>query len=143
MRIKIAVLLGLFVTTLSVQAYEKDAYAEPIVHGDFVVNIEALLAKGVVRNGWTLSRVDNDSFNADISHKGYEIKTLITTANNTIAIKLVSVEGHKCNKTCKKSEERVEGWLLRLRRLIGSELGIAARNDVRERLIALNNATEA
>ena len=135
MKIRLAAVLVLLLCSTSSYSYEKDAYAEPIVHGGFVTDVEKLLAKGVQRNGWVLSKAGDDSYNADISHKGYEIKTLITTANNTITIALVSVEGHRCNKTCKQSEERVEGWLLRLRRLIGSELAIAARNDIRSRLL--------
>ena|GEM_PF-3763989 len=129
---KILGLLISIVVSCNVLAYENDAYAKAIPYYHYVGDIESLLDKAVQRNRWSLVKNEQGQFNANIVHKGYGIKTQLVIKDNTVSIKLLSAERVGCTKIqkCKLDEDKVQGWLLRLRKSLAYDITLAVRKGL-------------
>ncbi|MFT4927853.1 MAG: hypothetical protein ACI8WB_003967 [Phenylobacterium sp.] len=140
MSIKSPLTAVLLLLTLSFPAlsYQQDAFARPIVYGNFVKDMPTLLKQAVNRNGWTLTQDDKGQFFAHIAYKTYEINMQIVVSNNEIRIQRQSVTRPECKNRCSINEDKVQGWLLRLRKTIGYELTQLAREDARNNMGAKN-----
>jgi len=120
------------VISCSVLAYEIDAYAKAIPFYHYVSDIEPLLEKSVQRNHWSLVKDEQGLFYAHIVHKGYDIKTALLVVDNTVTIKLLSSIRVGCTKVqqCKLDEEKIQGWLLRLRKALAYDITLAVRKGL-------------
>lgn len=115
--------------SFQVFSYELDAYKKPIPFYDYVTNLEKLLLKSVQRNRWTLVKDENNNFHANILHKTYDIKTALVIENKTVSIKLLSVTRVGCKGRCKVKDDKVQGWLLRLRKSLAYDITLAVKKE--------------
>ncbi|MCE9686883.1 hypothetical protein LZP73_11835 [Shewanella sp. AS16] len=124
--------LGLiFGTLFTVQAMatELHLYQDPIPLNGYVSDIDALLSRSLQRNQWTFSKDEAGHYFANITHKGYEIKSQIVADKDTLQVKLLSATRVECNdRDCSVKEEEVEGWLTKLRRSIAYDLTMVVRD---------------
>lgn len=127
----VSLLVGIAIS-LNALAYEIDAYAKAIPFYHYVSNIELLLEKAVQRNRWLLVKDEQGQFSANIVHKGYDIKTALIIKDNTVSIKLLSVTRAGCSnmQKCKVNNDKVQGWLLRLRKSIAYDITLVVRKGL-------------
>ncbi|CAH0991314.1 hypothetical protein SIN8267_01417 [Sinobacterium norvegicum] len=131
---QILMFLLLAAFSMNSNAYQHDAFAKPVHYGDFVTELPLLIKTAVERNGWQVSAVNNNVYHVDIEHKGYVINTTISDDNSALTIVLVSVDKPDCKKKCAIDNDRVQGWLLRMRKLLTQQITLQARDAAQQAL---------
>ncbi|ROS02060.1 hypothetical protein EDC56_2510 [Sinobacterium caligoides] len=125
--------------SLQVFAYEQNAYAKPIQYAGFVDDVSSLVTR-VTKNGWQISEQKSGLYSVTLNYKGYAINTAITDAGSSLTIQLISADRLDCKK-CTVDDEKVQGWLLRMRKLIAREVTEQARDAAREALKPASDQT--
>lgn len=132
------ILIFLTLIAFQSQAYKENAYKDPIYTYDYVSDIEKLLSDSLKRNKWKLVKNEEGKYFAEISHKKYKIKAAIKLANKSIVLDLDSVTKEHCKLSCKiskKDKEKVQGWLLRLRKSIALNVTTAVRKAALKQML--------
>ncbi|NMH66098.1 hypothetical protein [Shewanella salipaludis] len=115
--------------TVQAMATELHPYQDPIPLNGYVSDIDALLSRSLQRNQWTFSKDEAGHYFASITHKSYEITSQIVADKDTLQVKLLSATRVECSdKHCSVDEDKVEGWLTKLRRSIAYDLTLVVRD---------------
>ncbi|WP_299803906.1 hypothetical protein [uncultured Shewanella sp.] len=134
MRKIIAGLLVSCVGVMTVTASELHLYQDSIPYGNYVQDLDSMLTDAVKRNHWVFSKDDAGIRYANLDYKTYKIKTELVVSGDTVAVKLISAERPDCGKkSCKVDMDKVEGWLVKLRRSIAFDVTKAVRDDALKR----------
>ena len=85
--------------------------------------------KSVKRNGWTLAKIDDNKYIASILHKSYDIKVELLVEDKSVRLVLQSATRPDCTRRCKVDMDKVEGWLIRLRKSLALDITYLVRDD--------------
>ncbi len=117
----------LLISTSKVSAIEH--YKDAIYFGNYLTDLEATFEKSVKRNGWSLSKNASGEFFASIAYKSYDIKAQLVLQNNTVKVVLLSATRPECKRRCDVDTDKIEGWLVRLRKSLAYDITYAVRDD--------------
>ncbi|ABZ77763.1 conserved hypothetical protein [Shewanella halifaxensis HAW-EB4] len=133
----ITVLLVATSCLMPVAASELQLYQDPIPYGSYITDLDSMLTDAVKRNHWVFSKGESGLRTANLDYKTYKIKTELVVKDNSVAVKLISAERPDCGKkSCKVDMDKVEGWLVKLRRSIAYDVTQAVRDDALKRRFA-------
>lgn len=134
MRKIIISLLVSCVGVMPVVASELQLYQDPIPYGTYIKDLDSLLADAVKRNHWVFSKDESGIRYANLDYKTYKINTELMVKDNSVAVKLISAARPDCGKkSCKVDMDKVDGWLVKLRRSIAYDVTKAVRDDALKR----------
>lgn len=111
-------------------SYAKDAYQEAISIPPTINNIGELIERSR-RDGWQHER-KTKQHTAKINHKGYFMHVEFLTTPKQVTIKLIDFKKNNCKKKCEVVDDRILGWLLRLRKSIAIYITRTLRDQARE-----------
>ena len=119
-----------FLFASSAVAGEIRPYTDPLPLGEYVDDVDALLTRAYNYDGWRpKERIDENTYVAFISYKGYDITVRISHDNNALTLSLDSVYLTDCGQNCRNmGDSQVIQWLVNLRRTIAYEVTLAARD---------------
>ncbi|MGZ9899766.1 hypothetical protein [Shewanella gaetbuli] len=110
-------------------------YQDPVPIGNYVDDLEGLLTRASAQNGWTYTHADGKRL-SKIVHKTYHITVEMLVDEQGVAVSFVDASRPDCTKkSCKVDMDKVNGWLVRLRRNIAYELTLLVRDDALKKTI--------
>ena len=111
-------------------ANELQYYQDAIPYGSYVKELDSTLSKAVERNHWLYSKDEGGIRYANLDYKTYIIKVELVIENDSVAIKLLDAQRPDCGKrSCKVDMDKVEGWIVKLRRNIAFDITKLVRDD--------------
>ncbi|GIU31046.1 hypothetical protein L2719_03125 [Shewanella schlegeliana] len=134
MRKIIAGLLVGYLGAIPVAASELQLYQDPIPYGNYITDLDRMLSDAAKRHHWVFSKEESGLRSANLDYKSYKVKVELVVKDNSVAVKLISAERPDCGKkSCKVDMDRVDGWLVKLRRSIAYDVTKAVRDDALKR----------
>ena len=106
-----------------------DHYKDSIFFGNYIKNMQQTFEKSVKRNGWALTKIDDNKYMASIFHKSYDIKVELLIKDKSVRLVLQSATRPDCTRRCKVDMDKVEGWLVRLRKSLALDITYLVRDD--------------
>ena len=117
------------ISVSSLQANTLHLYQDPVLLGDYVKDQDEMLTKALKRHGWVYLIEGNRRF-ANLSHKTYEINAELVIKDAEVTIKFIDAARPECTeKRCDLDMDKVNGWLVKLRRSIAYDLTLLVRDD--------------
>ena len=118
-------------------ATELQYYQDPIPYGNYVKDLDSTLTKAVERNHWLYSKDEAGTRYADLDYKSYKIKVQLVIKGDSVALKLLDAQRPDCGKKrCQVDMDKVEGWIVKLRRNIAFDITKLVRDDAIRRSFA-------
>ncbi|AQS39448.1 hypothetical protein Sps_04347 [Shewanella psychrophila] len=127
MKVKISIIL-ILLFSISSQAYELKFYANPVPFSPYVEDIDGLLESAVSHNHWTY-RVEEGRRYAYLDYKSYRIEVELLVEKGGVSIVPLSVVRPECKRKCSIDQDKVDGWLVGMRRHIALAVTKVLRED--------------
>ncbi len=116
------------ICSFTAQGYELKFYENPVPFNPYVEDIDTLLEQAVSRNHWKF-RLDEGKRLARLDYKTYQIDVELLVSSEGVTITPLSVSRTECKNRCKVDQDKVDGWLLSMRKLIALGVTKAVRED--------------
>jgi hypothetical protein len=111
-------------------------YTDPLPLGNYVDDVDDLLARAYSYDGWRDNgRTDDGARLAFISYKGFDITVRIDVEDDNLSMGLVSVFETGCGDNCTHlGEKDVIQWIVNLRRTIAFVFTQDVRDSMQDQL---------